>query len=64
MAQAFSDRLTATSAELMPDEDSVSAQLSYKFTFAVMTGLSVDRIIPDAVPAENILNILKVIAQE
>ena len=62
MATSFSEQLSQAHRDLFVDKrDAASPQLAYKFTFAFLTGLAVDRILPDTVPAEIMLASLKVV---
>ncbi len=56
----FSDRARALNAELFPGVgDTEMGRLTLKFTFALLQGLAVDRIIPDDTPVEVMLAVLK-----
>jgi AcrR family transcriptional regulator len=56
----FSARARALNAELFPGVgDTQMGRLMLKFTFAMLQGLAVDRIIPDDTPIEVMLDVLK-----
>ncbi len=65
LAEKFSISIRAVRDDIIPREQRVTpdGEVGQKFIFAVLTGLAMDRILPEEIPAETILSALKVVSQ-
>jgi AcrR family transcriptional regulator len=65
IGERFSASIQAANEEIFPSSERTAPfdEMAQKFAFAMLTGMAVDRIIPDELPAEAMLNVLKLISR-